>query len=767
MKLMERSKTTLCCLLLLFALSDVLYHTGAETSRPAALQPNSILPGSSQSTTIELEPILTGLDSPLYITSARDGSNRLFIVERPGRIKVLQPGARTPTIFLDIVSRVLSGGGNSERGLLGLAFHPQFKSNHRFFVNYTRRPDGATVIAEYQASASNPNVAEIGETVLLTIAQPFSNHNGGMIEFGPDGLLYIGMGDGGSANDPDNRAQNIQDLLGKMLRIDIDNPEGPSKLYSSPPSNPFFGPDNPGRDEIYAIGLRNPWRFSYDRETGQLYAADVGQGAIEEIDIIIPGGNYGWRIFEGTRCTNLGPTPCTAGGFIPPIAEYNHTGGRCSVTGGYVYRGRRSSLPAGAYVYGDFCTGEIFLLENGAQRVLLNTDLLISSFGEDEAGEIYVVGLGATANTGTAHRIINPNAPRGALQFSLSDYSVNEDGGSAAITVTRVGGIVGQVSVNYSTGPGSATAGADYIAASGTITFADGDASGKTFLVPILDDLLVEGNETVNLSLSGPAGGATLGDRSTAVLTIIDNDFDITAPAVTITRPANNSFSNSRTISVRGTVIDDSSGVASVLVNNTPAEINNATGRYNATVTAPADGQFTITIIATDLAGNRATATVNIIIDTVEPSIVFVTPPIGGRLFAAISNTVTITATDSGSGIDLSSVRINDIVATQNSTGSFSATLSGLKMGSFTITASARDNAGNVAGVSNAVTVTARPGDLTGDGEINVQDLIRLIQVLVGAEPLNAASDVNLDGKTDVQDLIRLIQAITGANPLQ
>ena len=361
----------------------------------------AIITTRAQSTgvNIRLEPVATGLNSPLYVTNARDSTNRLFLVEQPGRIKLLADGSGTPTIFLDITSRVLSGG---ERGLLGLAFHPQFETNRRFFVNYTRRNDGATVIAEYRASASNPDVADTSETVLLTIPQPFANHNGGMIEFGPDGLLYIGMGDGGSSNDPGNRAQNINELLGKILRIDV-NTSGAAP-YSVPPSNPFFGA-TPGRDEIYAIGLRNPFRFSFDRATGQLFAGDVGQNQREEVDIITLGGNYGWRVFEGTRCSGNDPQLCGAISAIAPIAEYTHTNGRCSIAGGYVYRGAKSSLPLGSYIYGDFCTGEIFLLNNGAQSLILDTNLSISSFGEDEAGEIYVADL-----SGAVYRIVNPNA---------------------------------------------------------------------------------------------------------------------------------------------------------------------------------------------------------------------------------------------------------------------------------------------------------------------------------------------------------------------
>ena len=366
-----------------------------------------VLPTTNASAA-HLQAVVSGLSSPVLVTHAGDGTGRLFVVEQRGVIKVLAAGSTTPTAFLDITARVLDGG---ERGLLGLAFHPQYSANGRFFVNYTRETDGATVIAEYARSA-NPNLALQTETILLVIAQPFANHNGGMIAFGPDGFLYIGMGDGGSSNDPDSRAQDIDDLLGKMLRIDVDG----NLPYAIPPDNPFAGV-TAGRDEIYATGLRNPFRFSFDRATGQLYVGDVGQGQREEIDVVALGANLGWRVFEGTRCTGLDPL-CTSGGFTPPIAEYSHTGGRCSVTGGYVYRGSRGVLPAGTYVFGDFCTGEIFTLAGGTSGVLLDTTLNISSFGEDEAGELYVVGLG-----GTVYRLTNrANQRFEALLSQLPDF---------------------------------------------------------------------------------------------------------------------------------------------------------------------------------------------------------------------------------------------------------------------------------------------------------------------------------------------------------
>ncbi|MBI1761107.1 MAG: PQQ-dependent sugar dehydrogenase [Acidobacteria bacterium] len=391
--LLNRIGLLLCCL--------VLCYWPIERSRA---QTNSVL---------QLEPFLTGLAAPVFITSAHDQTNRLFILEQAGRIRVRQPGATTAAVFLDITAKVLSGG---ERGLLGLAFHPQFSSNRRFFVNYTRQTDGATVIAEYKASASNPNMADTAETILLTIPQPFQNHNGGMLDFGPDGFLYIGMGDGGSANDPGNRAQNVEELLGKILRIDVNTPNGATP-YSSPSSNPFFGP-TPGRDEIYAVGMRNPWRFSFDRLTGELYAGDVGQDAREEIDLIKLGGNYGWRVLEGTRCTNLGPGSCTDAKFTPPLYDYPHVGSNCagSVTGGYVYRGAALTLTPGAYLFGDYCFGTLYLRENGAVRTLFDTNLGITSFGEDEAGELYVV-----AGAGTIYRLVNA-APRALVNVSAASY---------------------------------------------------------------------------------------------------------------------------------------------------------------------------------------------------------------------------------------------------------------------------------------------------------------------------------------------------------
>jgi glucose/arabinose dehydrogenase len=368
---------------------------------------------------IQLLPVLSGLSSPILVTNAGDGSRRLFGVEQGGLIKVLKPGHTTPTVFLDIMSKLRAGG---EQGLLGLAFHPQFASNGRFFVHYSRQSDGNGVIAEYRLSPTDPDVADPStETVLLVVPQPFGNHNGGMIAFGPDGFLYIGKGDGGSGNDPGNRAQDLTQLNGKILRIDVDTPNG-TQPYSSPPTNPFVGAIA-GADEIFAYGLRNPWRFSFDRGTGDLYVGDVGQSAVEEIDIVVNGGNYGWRVWEGSSCTGLGPAACNPATVVFPIAEYGHSAGRCAVTGGYVYRGAMSSLPAGSYVYADYCTGEIFVLQNGTSTLGLDTAFNISSFGEDESGELYVVNIG-----GAIYRIIG-------LATAPTVTSIGPNQGAAGATV--------------------------------------------------------------------------------------------------------------------------------------------------------------------------------------------------------------------------------------------------------------------------------------------------------------------------------------------
>ena len=334
-------------------------------------------------------PGLTFID-PLYLTALPTDPGQLLVVEQAGRIRRFanDPATSSAETFLDIRSKVNSG---SEQGLLGLAFDPGFASNGFFYVYYSANPPRRSVIARYGMSgalAADPD----SEDILLEVAQPFSNHNAGMIEFGPDGFLYIGLGDGGGSGDPDNNAQDRTTLLGALLRID---PAGGSP-YGIPADNPFVGEGGGVREEIWAFGLRNPYRFSFDRQSGQLWLADVGEASREEIDIITKGGNYGWRVFEGTMPFNSSGNSLPPGAFTPPVFEYNHSLG-CSITGGYVYRGSRLPSLQGRYIYGDYCSGRIWALAVAGGSVQSNTEIAmvpsVSSFGEDADGELYVVSL--------------------------------------------------------------------------------------------------------------------------------------------------------------------------------------------------------------------------------------------------------------------------------------------------------------------------------------------------------------------------------------
>lgn len=367
---------------------------------------------------IELESYASGFSNPVAIEHAGDA--RLFIIERAGRIRIIdENGATLSTPFLDITSKV--DDNPNERGLLGLAFHPDYANNGIFFINYTRN-GGDTQVARYSVDAANPNVADASsEEILMTIDQPFWNHNGGHLAFGPDGYLYIGTGDGGSGGDPDNNSQNRQELLGKMLRIDIDN----GMPYGIPANNPFVG-DDTTLDEIWAIGLRNPWRYSFDRATGDLWIGDVGQQVWEEITLqpanSTGGENYGWRCYEGTNSYNTGGCgPATD--YVDPIYEYSHSGGHCSVTGGFMYRGCDFPDLYGYYIYADYCSGRFWsLVSDGAggwtNQVAANyAGFDISTFGEDVDGELYV----ARVSQGRIYRVKSANAP---------DFTITEDMGT-------------------------------------------------------------------------------------------------------------------------------------------------------------------------------------------------------------------------------------------------------------------------------------------------------------------------------------------------
>lgn len=351
----------------------------------------------------DIFPALT-FSQPVDLVQAPGDSSRFFVVEQGGAIKVFSnaENVSSSSTFLDIKSKVTSGG---ERGLLGLAFHPDFKTNGYFFVNYTAGNPLKTVIARYKATA---NQADAGsEAILFTFNQPYDNHNGGSMQFGKDGYLYIATGDGGSGGDPQNNAQNLKSHLGKILRVDVN---GTTKgNYSIPADNPFVAGTTGNLPEIYAYGLRNPWRISFDTESGKLFAGDVGQNEREEIDIIVKGGNYGWRIKEGVDCYNPGSN-CNAQGLIEPVHDYSQDNGDRSITGGYVYRGSAIPSLAGKYIYGDYISGRIWALElDGDTRksntLILEDNALISSFGQDLKGEVYYLNYGE----GKVMKVVNGN----------------------------------------------------------------------------------------------------------------------------------------------------------------------------------------------------------------------------------------------------------------------------------------------------------------------------------------------------------------------
>ncbi|QIP13438.1 PQQ-dependent sugar dehydrogenase [Spirosoma aureum] len=329
---------------------------------------------------------------PVEFTCPRDGSNRIFVLEQEGIIRVFEnkPTVQVASVYLDVTKKVSHEG---EMGLLGLAFHPDFSRNGYFYIYYTKRNPLESVIARYQATTPDLKIINPAtETVILRFAQPYDNHNGGKIAFGPDGYLYIATGDGGAWGDPHQNAQNRASWLGKILRIDVDKTT--KGAYGIPADNPFVNNREGYREEIYAYGLRNPWRFSFDRQTGRIWAGDVGQNQFEEIDIITKGGNYGWRLKEAIRCYNP-RNDCDPGDLIDPIHHYGRDEGT-SITGGVVYRGSRHAALQGKYLYADYASGKVWALtfENDkktSNQLLAEHSGTISAFGEDAAGEVYLL----------------------------------------------------------------------------------------------------------------------------------------------------------------------------------------------------------------------------------------------------------------------------------------------------------------------------------------------------------------------------------------
>jgi glucose/arabinose dehydrogenase len=420
-----RIPTTFLAVLIL--LSPVLW-SGHWAAVRASSGPASLSPLAWPQLSFEL--VAGGFASPVFVTHANDDSGRIFVVEQAGRIRIVQNEAVIEQPFLDIHDRVRSpaSGGGAEEGLLSLAFAPDYAQNGRFYVYYTNK-DGNNVLTRFQVTSDPDRADASSEQEILLFPHPnFQNHNGGLLDFGPDGYLYIGTGDGGGGGDPEGNAQNPDSLLGKLLRIDVEyqttspftvthqaflplirqaNGNAGMMPYRIPPGNPFVGQFG-YRKEIWALGLRNPWRYSFDLSTGDLYIADVGQNLVEEVDFqpadSSGGQNYGWNIMEGDRCYQS--ASCDQSGLTLPIFTYTHTEG-CSITGGYVYRGPNNPGMQGIYFFADYCSGRIWGLQKSGNswnhQMLTQTSYKVSSFGQDQAGRLYLVD-----KNGSVYRVVEP-----------------------------------------------------------------------------------------------------------------------------------------------------------------------------------------------------------------------------------------------------------------------------------------------------------------------------------------------------------------------
>ena len=619
---------------------------------------------------IALAPVVSGLAQPVGLANAGDGSARLYIVQQGGQIRVYEPGVGLlSTPFLDLSGAVLADAG--ERGLLGLAFHPRYSANPAdpgttgyFYVHYTSRAEsgpgtpaltlaaGDVVVARYTVSTRSPSFAGQPSPVradpasrLILKTAPHSsatNHNGGQLAFGLDGMLFDGIGDGGGAGDPFRNAQNLAVVLGKLLRLDVDD-DRPQPSYV-PPDNPFVA--TPGaRPEIWALGLRNPWRFAFDRATGDLFIADVGQGSREEIDLqrqaeLGPpagpvGRNYCWSRLEGTLSFNT-TVSCSVGVPTPPILEYDHSQGNCAIIGGFRYRGTAVPTLHGVFVHGDFCSGRIWgAVESGTgawtRPLLLDTASSLTTFGEDEAGELYVADLG-----GSVYRLVPP-APA-TVQFASAAYAVAENGGRVTLMVTRTGSAAGPATVDYATGGGTATAGADYTARVGTLAFGPGETK-KPLVLPIADDCLAEGSKTFAVTLSAPSPGLALGTPSGAQVTIVDDD-----AAGTI------QFRRSRY------TVTENAGSATIAVTRTGGAACGVTVSYQAlgaTATAPGDFASVTGTLAFGAGDTVKTFPVPIVDDALaegaEGILLALTGPQGGATLGARPGAVlTIADNDAG-----------------------------------------------------------------------------------------------------------------------
>lgn len=475
-----------------------------------------------------LTTVDTGLDTATAIVNA--GDTRLFVVAKEGYVWIYRNGARQSLPFLDIRDRVLfTGEPESEQGLLSIAFDPDFAENGFFFAAYTER-DGTGVVSRFSVSGPNPDQAPRGsEKILLRVPQPGANHKLNHLAFGPDGMLYVGSGDGGYQPEPVCTPQQGDVLLGKILRLDVRQNLDTPPYHAIPADNPFLG-DAGVRDEVWALGTRNPWRFSFDRATGDFWLADVGHKLREEIDFLPAGSsggqNWGFKMMEGKMCRGSSancdfPIPgCFDAAYSAPVLDYGHDARHCAIIGGHVYRGAAIPALQGLYLGGDYC-GATFVVRRSAgafELEELSADLFrLIAFGEDAQGETYLLAAG------TLYQLAGL-ADDSQVAFGAPAVSRAEDAGSVSLTLKRGGGALGAASVRWATAAGSAGA-ADFVAAGGTVSWASGDGSDKTLSVALVDDAELEGNETFRVVLS-EAVGATLGTPAEATVEILDNEID-------------------------------------------------------------------------------------------------------------------------------------------------------------------------------------------------------------------------------------------------
>ncbi|HVS64263.1 MAG TPA: PQQ-dependent sugar dehydrogenase [Thermoanaerobaculia bacterium] len=501
----------------------------AALAGPATALLLSIAPlGSQDLARLSVETVATGLESATVITHA--GDDRLFVGLREGSIRIVRDGIVLPAPLIDLSEQVL---GASEEGLLGLAFPPDHGDTGHLYVDYVGL-DGTLRLSRFMVGADPDRADPDTEVTILEIPQPASGHYGGSLQFASDGTLYLSTGDGvGSAPDPTCRSQALDSLLGKVLRLDVSDAAAPGEgpPYSIPSTNPFAS--TPGaRPEIWATGLRNPWRMAFDTSTGDLFVPDVGLGMREEINVqpaSSPGGeNYGWKVNEGSLCRDdasgcaAEQPPCGSSAYTPPTLEYGHDEG-CAVIGGVVYRGDSISDLLGRYVFGDYCSGRLWVAapqDGWARQALVPTLRGLTTIGEDAAGEIHLAAAGAL------YRLVDPAASDdpGLLAFTNVQFDAVERSGAAAIDVSRSGGSRGAVSVRYATVGGTAVAGIDYQPVEGVLEWPNGDTASRSFQVPIVDDAFPGPDLAVGLSLSMPSGGARLPSSPLAILTILDDD---------------------------------------------------------------------------------------------------------------------------------------------------------------------------------------------------------------------------------------------------